>query len=167
MAPFTPFFAESVYQKLKENDGKESIHLESWSSSGNIDRNLLSEMQKAREVVSIVLDIRQKANIKVRQPLASLVVPNAFAKELLDIIADEINVKEVKVGGDTVTLDTELTPELVEEGKVRDAIRSIQEWRKEQNLKPGEKATYTVPEKDREFFLSHSEEIKKITSIEF
>ena len=59
-----------------------------------------------------------------------------------------------------------LTPELVEEGKVRDAIRKIQEWRKEKNLTLGEMATYEVSAKDKELFLKHALEIKKVTNVD-
>ncbi len=167
MAPFTPFFAESAYLRLKTDSDPESVHLCQWPEGGKVDEELVSEMQMARIVVTGALELRQKAGHKVRQPLALLTTPEKFSKEILDIIADEVNVKEVKVGGDKIELDTNLTPELIEEGKVRDAIRIIQDWRKERNLNPGEKAQYEVPESEKELFAKHADQIKKVTNTEF
>ena len=163
-----PFVAEEIYQKIKSEKDLESVHLCDWPSAIECDKNLLEEMRKVREVVSSSLELRQKAGHKVRQPLALLTIPEQFSQELLDIIADEVNVKKVEVKeGSEIELDTKITPELQEEGMVRDAIRSIQEWRKENNLTPREIAKYPVPEGDREFFTKHAEEIKKVTSVEF
>ena len=168
MAPFTPFFAEEIYQKIKSEKDPESVHLYDWPKISDSDKDLLDQMQKVRMMVSSVLELRQKAGIKVRQPLALLTIPEKFSKELLDIIADEVNVKEVKIKeGSEIELDTEITKELKEEGMVRDAIRSVQEWRKENSLRPKETVKYPVPESNIEFFTKHAEEIKKVTSVEF
>lgn len=167
MAPFIPFFAEEIYQKIKKDSDPESVHLCSWPETGETDLELLLNMQKVREVVTSALELRQKAGHKVRQPLKSLTISEEFSKELLDIISDEVNVKEVIVSeGSQIKLDTNLTDELVEEGKVRDAIRAIQEWRKENNLKPGEVKQYKIPEGEGEFFLKHKKEIEKATNVE-
>ncbi len=166
MAPFTPFFAESAYMRVKTEKHPESVHLCDWPKAGKADQALLNDMQKVRDVVTIALELRQKAGHKVRQPLASLTLTEYFSEKLLDIIADEVNVKKVKKG-ESMTLDTEITPELLEEGKVRDAIRSVQEWRKENNLTPGEVVEYSVPESEKEFFARHAETIKKVTGVTF
>ncbi|TSC70503.1 MAG: isoleucyl-tRNA synthetase [Parcubacteria group bacterium Gr01-1014_46] len=137
MAPFTPFFAEEVYQKMRTSDMKESVHLENWSECGEIDSELIENMEKVRETVTSALELRQKSGHKVRQPLASLQVPIEFSKELLDIIADEVNVKEVKVG-EKILLDTNLTDGLVKEGVARDIIRAIQDARKTEKLSPSD-----------------------------
>jgi isoleucyl-tRNA synthetase len=165
VAPFMPFLAEEVYRAVTQE--KESVHLCEWPQGGEVDAVLLEDMRKVRETVTSALELRQKSGHKVRQPLASLTISNDFSQELLDIIADEVNVKEVKTGGPEISLDTNLTPELIEEGKVRDAIRAIQEWRKEKNLTPGEKASYEVAEADKELFVKYAEEIKKVTNVEF
>jgi len=166
MAPFTPFFAESAYARLKTDSDPESVHLCGWPKGEVVDQELLGNMQKVREVVTVALELRQKAGHKVRQPLALLTITEDFSQELLDIIADEVNVKEVK-RGESVSLDTDITPELKEEGLVRDAIRSIQEWRKEKNLTPGEVVDYSVSESEKEFFAKHAETIKKVTGVKF
>ena len=165
MAPFMPFIAEDIYRRLE--GGKESVHLEDWPKAGKVDKNILGKMRETREIVSLGLEARAKANIKVRQPLNELrIMNNELGEEFLELIQDELNVKKVTVDKNLeseVELDTNLTGELIEEGKVRDAIRTIQEWRKEQGLKPGELAEYKT---DDGFLLKHREEIEKATNIE-
>lgn len=174
MAPLTPYMAEEVYQRVKEEGDKESVHLEDWVDKFAPDADghpeVLERMGEARRVVSLALEARQKANIKVRQPLSKLEIKSDLPEEYLEILKDELNVKEVVVNKTLETevlLDTTLTPELEEEGRVRDAIRAIQEWRKEQNLKPGEMARYEVPAELKELFVKYAEEIKKAATIEF
>ncbi|OHA93839.1 MAG: hypothetical protein A3G47_01640 [Candidatus Zambryskibacteria bacterium RIFCSPLOWO2_12_FULL_39_45] len=167
MAPFTPFFAENSYLRLKMDSDLESVHLCNWPNTQKVEHTLIQDMQKVRQVVTSALELRQKFGYKVRQPLTSLTIPNDFTQELLDVIADEVNVKEVKIAEGEIKLDTNLTDELIEEGKVRDAIRAIQEWRKEKKIKPGEVTQYSMPESEKEFFIKHAEEIKKATNIEF
>src|SRR5258708_1635304 len=98
MAPFTPFAAEMVYQKVKKDGGAESVHLTDWPEGQKIDDALLAEMGSVRQVISLGLEARAKTGIKVRQPLAKITVPALMlgaAKDLmLDLIRDELNVKE-------------------------------------------------------------------------
>ncbi len=137
VAPFMPFIAEHIFQSVKTTGDEESVHLTRWPEAGEINEKLLSDMQKVRETVTRVLELRSKANIKVRQPLASLVVKEDISAELRTIIAEEVNVKEVasdpNMTGD-IELDTTLTPDLIEEGIARDLIRAIQDARKKENL---------------------------------
>lgn len=143
IAPVMPFFAEENYQKLREAAMPESIHLVDWPKAGKlIDEKLEEGMAKVREIVTQALAERAKAGIKVRQPLLSLKLKNSKIKideELLDLIKDEVNVKEIlfddKIGSE-VKLDLDITPELREEGLIREIIRNIQGMRKEANLKP-------------------------------
>jgi isoleucyl-tRNA synthetase len=179
MAPFTPFVAEDLYQKLRVKTDVLSVHLESWPETRTAfwaklfsqkASSMLGYMDETRRVISAALEARNKANIKVRQPLSKLTIKMKLSPEYLEIIKDELNVKTVVVDPmltEEVLLDTTLTPELLEEGKVRDAIRKVQEWRKEQNLKPGQSARYTVPAGEEAFFAQHAAEIKKAGSIEF
>jgi isoleucyl-tRNA synthetase len=163
LAPFAPFYAEDLYQKLRTEADVESVHLESWPFAESFSARVLEKMQRTRDIVSEALEARSKANIKVRQPLASLTAHLDGA--YLDLIKDEVNVKEVidkKIEG--VELDTKLTPELVEEGKVRDIIRAIQEMRKEKNLRPSDVMEYKIVE-DRELFEKYKREIEKVTNI--
>lgn len=144
MAPFTPFLAEELYQKMTgagvvNSEIPESVHLLDWPEAGLIDEVVLTQMAKTREVITAGLAERMKkteteAQIKVRQPLAKLV----YAGERLDdfyeqIIMEEVNVKAVE-HGEALMLDKTLTPELLEEGKIRELIRFVQAARKKAEL---------------------------------
>jgi isoleucyl-tRNA synthetase len=139
-APFLPFLAEEVYRRVpsKDTPHAESVHLESWPLAQEVDKALLSNMQKVRDIVTEALESRQKAGLKVRQPIASLTIAESLPEEFLNIIAEEINVKEVRVGAE-FALDTNLTTALKEEGIARDVIRAIQDTRKTEKLNPGDK----------------------------
>ena len=157
MAPSMPFFAEHLFQAVRESEDEESVHLTMWPEAkatanffarllgqGGGEQALIEAMGVARSIVSAALEARDKANIRVRQPLAELTVPagTKLADDFLALIADEVNVKNVRKSGNTVSLDITITAELQEEGTVRDTIRAIQAFRKESNLKPRESATY-------------------------
>ena len=181
MAPFTPFFAEYLYQSLDMNlriedsndTNKKSVHMEEWPKGGKVDTKTLKEMEEVRKVVSLGLEARAKVNIKVRQPLAVLKIPNSqfpILKDhhLLDLIKDEVNVKEVIAGmGSTVELDTTITLELKEEGMFRELARFVQELRKKSGLKAGEAVTLLVGATgpSRRFIEQHEEELSRIASL--
>ncbi len=172
MAPFMPFMAEDIHQRLRAETDAESVHLENWPVLAKLESGtVLENMAETRRLVSLALELRQKANVKVRQPLQKLEVRSKELEgEYLEIIKDELNVKEAFQDpnlSEEVVLDTNLTPELLEEGKMRDAIRAVQEWRKEKNLKPGEVASFEVSETDKEIFSKFASEIKKATNIDF
>jgi isoleucyl-tRNA synthetase len=154
MAPVMPFFAEDLYQKTKNQDDPESVHLCAWPDALPVDKELQKEMEQTRKLASVGLQMREKAGLKLRQPLAMLkakVVPTSLA--LIEVLKDELNIKAVEAD-ETLTeemwLDTELTPELKEEGMVRDLVRQIQGWRKEQNMQMSDRPTYTLAGSDEE-----------------
>lgn len=135
MAPFTPFIAEKIYQELKGQ--RESVHLEDWpvvEKLNHQDKELLEEMGRVSKIVEDGLRRRSEAGIKVRQPLSfySTIRVNKLPEELKKIIADELNVKEIKFGEDK--LDVTLSPELKEEGIVRELVRAINNLRKDASL---------------------------------
>ena len=171
VAPFLPFLSEEIYRHL--NGEKESVHLEEWPEIKEVNNQIIEDMQKVREVVTSALELRQKAGHKVRQPLASLTIPEKFSQELLDIIADEVNVKEVRASTvDGIKLDTTLTDELRNEGIARDIIRGIQDIRKTENLSPSEKVRLVIcaEEKMRSILNSFETMIKsptQVTEIEY
>ncbi len=144
MAPFTPFFADRIYLKLKTENDPESVHLCDWPKAGEVDSKILEDMTVVREIVTKALELRQRSGYKVRQPLKELKVKSEKLKEnteMLDIIKEEINVKHVEQIEDLesdVWLDTNLTPELRKEGIARDVIRGIQDARKKEGLNPSQ-----------------------------
>jgi len=164
MAPFLPFLAEDIYKKM--GGSLESVHLESWPENFKMETDILAQMSEVRRLVSLVLEARAKANIKVRQPLGLLRVKSELASELLDVIKDEVNVKTVIVDSEMeedVVLDTELTLDLKEEGFVRELIRLIQDTRKTLGFEVSDRlsltlssdnSVHTIIEKYRETLLS-------------
>ncbi len=144
IAPFCPFFAEYIWQRIDEEKGKvSSIHLQNWPKTEKelINNNLENKMEIVREIVKKALAERSKAKIKVRQPLQKLEIPNKELKkekELLELIKEEVNVKEI-VFGKKFELDKEITPQLKEEGIVREVIRHIQAARKEMGFERKDK----------------------------
>ena len=143
LAPIAPFIAEDVYQKLRVERDLESVHLEDWPKSPALSSasSLISDMEYVRGIVSMGLEARSHANIKVRQPLQKLSVPvNNLKNEYLEIIQDELNVKEVvadeAVAEGSVVLDTEITDALRAEGNAREFMRAVQDLRKTTGLNP-------------------------------
>ncbi|HEX8591450.1 MAG TPA: class I tRNA ligase family protein [Candidatus Paceibacterota bacterium] len=156
MAPVTPFVADEIYRNIRDEDEPESVHLAEWPETGSGvldaakklfgagDATLVADMVRVRELASEGLMLRQKANIKVRQPLAALSVPGELSRELKMLLEDEVNVKEVRSGASEIALDTELTPELVREGDVREFVRALADARKDIGLAPKDQVTVEV-----------------------
>ena len=168
LAPFTPFLAEELYQKMTgagvvNSEIPESVHLLDWPEAGVIDEAVLTQMAKTREIITAGLAERMKkteteAQIKVRQPLAKLV----YAGEKLDdfyeqIIMEEVNVKSVE-HGEALALDKTLTQKLLEEGKIRELIRFVQAARKKAGLNVDDRiklmVSMEVPETYREMLMN-------------
>ncbi|MES2930683.1 MAG: class I tRNA ligase family protein [Patescibacteria group bacterium] len=142
MAPFAPFAAEDIWQKLKNETDTESVHLSSWPADNDVDEHILSDMESARSLVTMGLEARQKAGIKVRQPLGSLKVKNwNLGEDYALILKDELNVKSIDkdntLAGE-IELDLAITPELKKEGQYRELVRAIQDMRKKEGLNPSE-----------------------------
>ena len=137
LAPFVPFLAEELYQKMTGDT--ESVHLLDWPAAGVIDTEVLEEMSRTREIITDGLAMRMNKSefeeqIKVRQPLSEMVYNGDKLPEFYEgIIADEVNVKKVTQGEQNY-LNKTLTPELVEEGFVRELVRSVQAARKNAGL---------------------------------
>jgi len=138
LAPFTPFVSEEVYRNLS---GDISVHLSDWPTTGKIDQILEEEMRGLRDVVELGHSFRKTAGIPLRQPLAKLSVLGSegnLSKDLILVLADELNVKEIEFcpGKELkVEFDTALTPELKAERTARELIRAIQNLRREEDLK--------------------------------
>jgi isoleucyl-tRNA synthetase len=143
LAPFAPFMAEELYQKLAGSNKLNSVHLAPWPVVSNFDQVIIADMKLARDLVTIGLELRAKAGIKVRQPLASFTLSDQEKlsnQALLALIADELNVKTIKTDGSELALETTLNPDLVAEGLSRELIRLIQDGRKQAGLNPGDLA---------------------------
>ena len=87
-----------------------------------------------------------------------------MGQEFVDLIKDEVNVKEIEFDDSLETevwLDTSLTPELELEGRMRDLVREVQEKRKEMGLQPNDKISLTLPESLRHLSSEYESEIKK------
>ncbi|HRY62765.1 MAG TPA: class I tRNA ligase family protein [Candidatus Paceibacterota bacterium] len=173
MAPFMSFISEELYQKVKDATDPESVHLDSWPEIENDElriknyEKVLSDMGAVRKIVSLGLELRAKANIKVRQPLQELRIRNKeLGEEYLPLIEDELNVKNVIVGvvqDEEVALDTKATPELKEEGSLRELVRNLQDMRKKMGLNPQDKVLLRISTdaKGKEFVKKFETELKK------
>ena len=107
MSPFAPFYSETLFRDLNNATGKDkcaSVHLTNFPSYDEkvIDVVLEEQMEYAQKISSLVLSIRKKENIKVRQPLQKIVIPVIDSKikseieHVKDLILSEVNVKELE-----------------------------------------------------------------------
>ena len=107
MAPISPFYADRLYTDLIAVTGRDkvvSVHLAKFPECKEemIDKELEARMQMAQDVTSMVLALRRKVNIKVRQPLQCIMVPVVDEEQknhieaVKNLIMNEVNVKEVK-----------------------------------------------------------------------
>jgi isoleucyl-tRNA synthetase len=129
LAPFTPFLAEELYQNLVRSfdaSAPESVHLTDWplADASNIDRTLSDETRLVMRVASLGRAARAKAQIKVRQPVATLFVkaPSSMEEHALERLApqllEELNIKELRIVRDqTDFLRFEVKPNLKLLGK--------------------------------------------------
>ena len=107
MAPIAPFYADQLYMDLVSVTGRdnvESVHLSRFPECREemIDKELESRMQMAQTVTSMVLALRRKVNIKVRQPLQCIMIPvlddvqRVRVEAVKSLIMNEVNVKEIR-----------------------------------------------------------------------
>ncbi len=111
-SPIAPFYSDKLFTDLNSVSNRhdaESVHLAKFPESSNdrIDQDLEERMEIAQKVSSLVLSLRKKEKIKVRQPLQKIMVPvldDKFArqiKDVQDLILSEVNVKELELLTDT------------------------------------------------------------------
>jgi isoleucyl-tRNA synthetase len=107
MAPISPFFSDALFRNLNAATGRhtvQSVHHADYPviNASAIDQQLEERMQLAQDASSLVLSLRKKVNIKVRQPLQKVLIPvlDPFMKQQLekveDLVKSEVNVKEVQ-----------------------------------------------------------------------
>ncbi|HEU5114992.1 MAG TPA: class I tRNA ligase family protein [Candidatus Paceibacterota bacterium] len=170
-APFIPFYAEYLFGRVKTETDPESVHLTSWPEEAPADVSIVKSMAETRALVTLALQERAKAGIKVRQPLARLSIKDkGLAAEFIDLVKDEVNVKEVVVNRELASdtlLDTVVTESLRTEGVARDLIRAIQDLRKKENLTVGDKVALLLDsdEKGKELVRAFERDIRKVTLV--
>jgi len=125
MSPVAPFFSDWLYRSLN-NDTRVSVHLCNWPICDHSARNadLEAQMDAAQNLCSLVLSLRKKEKIKVRQPLQKLLVPVSHGKQqaeierVRDLILSETNVKELEfVSADSEMLIKRIKPNFKTLGK--------------------------------------------------
>ena len=115
MAPVAPFYADRLYQDLNSINQQEttsSVHLAYYPKSNNsfINPALEEKMQRAQKITSLVLSLRKREKIKVRQPLQRIMIPVLDDNErkqlaaISSLIASEVNVKQVELIDDTSSI---------------------------------------------------------------
>jgi isoleucyl-tRNA synthetase len=117
MAPIAPFFAEQLFRDLNERTGRhaaESVHLSLMPQvkANGSDAGLEQRMQLAQDISSLVLSLRKRENLKVRQPLSRMLIPVMYAgmqeqvEQVSDLIRTEVNVKTIEFITDTAGVVT-------------------------------------------------------------
>lgn len=107
LAPFSPFYADQLFRDLENVTGRdtaESVHLTNFpvADESLIDKDLETRMEMAQKITSMVLALRRKVNIKVRQPLQAVMIPaiddnqKRHIEAIKDLVINEVNVKELK-----------------------------------------------------------------------
>lgn len=193
MAPILPFTAEAIYQNLVRNverETPESVHLAEYP---RVNEKIIAEthilknrMIRVKNITTLGHSIRKEKQIPVRQALKELKVNGADElkdeQDLLDLINEELNVKKttfaviatdknefvaLEGNGIKVALDTSVTDELKKEGLIREIIRTIQDFRKKQGLKVGEKASvaWYASNDTKKIIADHQIDIKEVTHL--
>ena len=161
-APFFPFVTEKIYEILNNSyfSKLESVHFEILKTETALseeEKSLLENMKKDRELITLAQSLRTQAKISLRQPLSCLYseqkikFPEIFMSELnLKSISHEKTTFESMVSNEnsTLILDTNLTQELINEGKVREFIRKVQDLRKTQKLDVSDIISVSYSEND-------------------
>jgi isoleucyl-tRNA synthetase len=176
VAPFMPFMAESLWQRVSGYNFQNptcSVHLEKWPQSprsfldsvkhafhiSGHHHEVLDGMTLTRRIVELGLAKRDEAGIKIRQMLRSATVNinnKKMAVEYLSLIKDELNIQEIiwqeneAAEYPTLSLDTELTPELKQEGLKRELVRFINMLRKDASLNLSDTAAVYLQGADSE-----------------
>ncbi len=108
MAPVAPFFADWLYKNLSFSEGttlNDSVHLSDFpvADTGHINKELENKMALAQDISSLILSLRKKMNIKVRQPLSKVIIPSQGAdfenrlSSVMGIIKSETNIKSIEL----------------------------------------------------------------------
>ncbi|MEA3356891.1 MAG: isoleucine--tRNA ligase [Patescibacteria group bacterium] len=186
LMPFIPYVAEEIFQNLRSDNDVESVQLVDFPKYATkyISDKLERDMVLVRELASLGQAARIESKIRLRQPLLEIVVKGVKKPmpALVTLLADELNVQKVRFVAKLpsgskwlfahakdldVALNTEITEELAAEGLYRELIRNIQQARKEQGLKMGEKVSMSLVTKDgkvRVLIEQRQDELKDIVA---
>ncbi len=155
LAPFTPFVAEEIYRNLVASvfaEAPESVHLADFplADAAMVDAELMDATRLAMKVSSLGRAARSQAGIKVRQPLARLLIKAGSGRRekglqrIASQVLEEVNVKGLEIvdempagewptateGDLAVMLDADVTPELAAEGVAREIVHRLQTMRR-------------------------------------
>ncbi|MEM5878911.1 MAG: isoleucine--tRNA ligase [Candidatus Aenigmatarchaeota archaeon] len=154
LAPVCPFLAEQVYQEIVKHlkKGKISVHMEDWPKTDKkmINKNLEEEMKVAKQIVEACSAARQKANLKLRWPIDSVLITTkdkrvlASLKDLKEVLLKMCNAKSIKLAKEEpkgefsvaefslgkIFIPSKLDEKLLDEALLREIVRKIQEMRK-------------------------------------
>lgn len=140
MAPISPFIADKMYRDLHTADTNnagvsESVHLAPFPVADEkvINHTLEEQMELAQTITSMVLALRRKANIKVRQPLSTIMVPvsdenqRSMLETIRDLVLNEVNIKDLRiVSSDEGTLVKRIKPDFKKLGpKFGKAMKAV------------------------------------------
>ena len=174
MAPIAPFYADQLFLDLVAVTGREnveSVHLSDFPvyDESKIDKNLEERMQMAQDVSSMVLALRRKVNIKVRQPLHTVMIPvvDAHQQESIEavknLILNEVNVKELKFVDNTAgILVKKIKPDFKKlgprYGKIMKALAATIQSMSQEDINAFEKAgTFTLMVDGQEAVLERTD----------
>jgi len=160
LSPFLPFYSEELNSHISPTF--KSVHLKSWPEMSKQWRNtqLNADMELVKTLAELGHSVRKEQGIKVRQVLSGITYAlpgdHTFAlpkneDEYKRLLEAELNIKDITFQYDTAAakasaqLDTTMTPELEQEGKLRDIIRQIQQKRKEMGCELTEWVAVTLP----------------------
>ncbi|VVC00343.1 Isoleucine--tRNA ligase [uncultured archaeon] len=182
LAPIVPHMSEFYYQHSRPEGMPESVHYTSLPQGQEncIDKNIETEVEKAKALLEAVLSLREEQKLRLRWPLQELVYMSAGGKEFpnaMQIIADGANVKkfsETKAepkgnyaakafGEGKLFLNTEANEALREEWELMELRRRIQDMRKQAKLNPSQVVETEFDCSDRKFLEKYRKEIEQGT----
>jgi isoleucyl-tRNA synthetase len=190
-APFAPFVSEEIYRNLVctvNPDAPESVHMAAFPDPDNtiVDKDLIEATKTVISVCSLGRAARAKAGIKVRQPLAKVIIKtkseyeNRGIQKLKYQLLDELNVKDIELVSEAVegenvvavedgdlwvAMDTKLSPELEAEGVSRELVRRLQVMRRSAGLEISDHIIIYCQSSDniRNIIAQYTEYIKQET----
>ncbi|MFA5953507.1 MAG: isoleucine--tRNA ligase [Candidatus Pacearchaeota archaeon] len=145
LAPYAPYVSEYIYSEF---ENKQSVHLSNWPKIEikEIDKELEKEFENILKIIEMGLSERDKSGIGLKWPLnlVTIYCNKKVPEKYNEIIQNQLNVKNIeyvfnKEENIQVKLDTQITPELEEEGYCREMSRKVQAFRKEIGLEKTEK----------------------------